>query len=1192
MNTVNIATTLRLENLREVTQTVTVNANSTVILLTIVAQDVVQEDGSIKEVMVPFVPTNSIFGDGSRVRIQYGKTWQVVKSLVLSDLPQEKVRKMVITGGRTGFVDYIAVRGVDSHILDMVKYGKKARPETVLETAKKRASALIVSQVLNPGTKGIGIWSPWASNHRLELDQVGYGIKASKKLWRLALEAAKREGVSVDAKTASLVFNMPWLMNDALLFVNRQPMHSGLCLQGLRLVVLDVPFAAPVVHPTLMKMMLGDEDGDPSAVFTGANKATMRSFINRVVSNIKGRKDVGAKKVYGIGYTEGNTLGKKGDKAVDVSLKNVTFDKGNLWSDFQGFKVKGIIGLLCTEIWKYAWAFARLLTESELVAFGKQSIEIDTLAWGEAGSAEGARLLKRIEDMKAWLHPVRFAPDSQFKSEFIAQLALELTYRVFELMFEHVFDARKGKALAYNPLDNLTSLSRTGRFDWSGMEAEGLWTAPLKLVASRIWTLKVSMEGKEYPSYDLKGVIAEHDPIYFNYVADRGNGGKKDQNGVVALMEIMIRKGMDPLVDSLYLKGGFIAKTVVPVPARMMEAAPQHTSYNMLEDAKPGPVFNTGPANIKQVHSYLAECGVEVKIGYDENGTYLECGNVRQVLPIKEISANIEGFGARLSEYKGHIIKTGTVTRACPPVLIHEALNPFATMQGKMVQTNRKDKFPGLDSKRFLVLNVYGVMAHIILGCAQEGHTQTQFVRKSCARIRAFINKCELVRNVTAEKVFADMLTVNLRKTGIGNDWVTQAEDLTAVALHEAGFSLYAVSKNDPMSKFVKIDSNLGVPRLVAAYDAFWALRTARRFDREALATLRQLREYSAPQMSKVTGPGFDGHQMADGRQMVTLAFFNSADNEGGHDPVDFTPSGMTKSATKDTHWVWMSLYEKDTFLENLDEVDRAEVIKFIRNIKASGFDIKKEEQIDDELFVTKYRVPVEWGKEDVSGITFKANFPGTKSQVKPTGRQLIASYTPIKSYNTLEKRMAATDKSRVILVDGIMPADTIVAKGAWSLIAEAAASRLEGGFVLETSDPEEIVTQVIPAISAKLEAEGKPGDGKMYIYRLGDDVIEPVMDGNKVLRAVVGEVPMYRIPFESDHSGAMTKYRRGGGIAKLGHIERGLVGELPTITQEIREEFAYAMNSVKQAVEAMPATNLDAMDFEAVDSLEAHYEA
>lgn len=1173
--------TLSLGDLRVVTASVRVATMGNVILLGVATQEVPVADGhggfTIKHNKVPVVPSNSIFGKGEYVRVQYGKCWFTVKSIDIEKCQLELVRQFDTTGGQVRFKDFYAVRGVDSHILNICRYGKNAVPATVAKTARIRATQFLDKNVINPGTDGVCVWTPWASTWNHDYDQIGLGVRAARKFWSLVLDACTREGVEVSEHVSKIVFEKPWLLNDSGIYVNRQPTHDSENLAILRIVVTNSPFAAPTVTPELMKAMAADEDGDACSKFTGRRAATCTHIIGQVMSNLANRLDVGPLTTFGIGYKSGNTSGVKGNKAIDVSLQNVTYTTGNLWNDFQGFKTKGIIGMLCTSVWQYSWAFSRLLSTDELVAFGTESISRDTVELVTASKADAKRLNRRIEKMNTMLKGIAI----NAKSERVAQLAGELTYRVFRDMFEHVFDARKGDVLAYDPLENLKALSSTGRFDWVGMEAAGLWTSPLKLVSTRIWQTAISMNGNEYPKYSLRQVIAQYDVEFYHFVADRSNGWKNDQQGVQALMTSFIETGLDGLVSSLYLQRGFIPRNVIDVPVKYNTPQEKGELYNLLEDARPGRKFNVGPSNMAEALSYLRQCGIEVEVTKDAQGTmFLSMGNIKQMLPSMKVIPNNMTISGTAPEYPGHVIHTGTTVRACPPVLVHTALNPFATMADKLEQKNRKDKFPGLDHSGFTLLNFYGVFAHTILGAAQEGLTPVQFVRRAVARITAFVNQLELVRNDAAESVFGDMVRVELRKSGISSDWFSLSEDYTAKALFEAGYSLYAVSKNNPMAKFVKVNKDLGVPSIVAAYDVFWPLRTARRYDREALAVSRQMRRFSSPSINTVKSThGLEG-VFAPHKQMVTMAFFNSPDNDGGHDPVDFTPSGMLKSASDDITWVWMSLEEKNRFFAQLEDEDLKKVYSLIRNLKASGREIVKDEQIDEELLVPKFCIPVEWGVEDMGGVTFKGNFAGTKSQVKPMGRQLIASYTPIKSYNTLDARLASTGKSQVILIDGVMPADTVVAKGAWSLIAQAAASRLNEGFVLDTHNPEEIVTRVIPSISQALEAEGKPSDGKMYIYRLGDDCIEPVTgpDG-KVLRAVVGEVPMYRIPFEADFSGGMTKFRRGQGLEKLGHIERVLINEVPVISPADRVEFALAMHDLKQALENLPTSTVEFED-------------
>ncbi len=116
---------------------------------------------------------------------------------------------------------------------------------------------------------------------------------------------------------------------------------------------------------------------------------------------------------------------------------------------------------------------------------------------------------------------------------------------------------------------------------------------------------------------------------------------------------------------------------------------------------------------------------------------------------------------------------------------------------------------------------------------------------------------------------------------------------------------------------------------------------------------------------------------------MVMMAFFNAPENEGGHDPVDFTPSGMEKAATKDIRWAWMSLAEKDAFFAKLDDDTTKLVYKLIHKLRASGRDIVKYEQIDEELQVPKYCIPVEWGTEDMSANGFKALCTKTGGQAR-----------------------------------------------------------------------------------------------------------------------------------------------------------------------------------------------------------------
>lgn len=240
-----------------------------------------------------------------------------------------------------------------------------------------------------------------------------------------------------------------------------------------------------------------------------------------------------------------------------------------------------------------------------------------------------------------------------------------------------------------------------------------------------------------------------------------------------------------------------------------------------------------------------------------------------------------------------------------------------------------------------------------------------------------------------------------------------------------------------------------------------------------------------------------------------------------------------------------------------------------------SGRSVIRKEPVDDEITITRYLVPVEFGEvaEDMEGKTFKGNAPGTKSQIKCMGVRLVASYTPIKSLKTLPARLAAKGKSQVVELHGVVPADTIVAKKAWSLIVEAAASRLDNGFHLDTTDKNEVVRRVIPAIREALVAEGKPSDGKMYIYRVTEEGIFPLTgpDG-KVLRAVVGTMPLYRTRFESGLGGTMTKFRKGG-LGKLGHIERVLIGEVPNITDAQREEMALIVHDLGNALKEVPQT-------------------
>ncbi len=1193
---VQFSSLIKLEELRTVTMPVRVNAAGSLILLK-VAKD---EEGN----KVPSAPENSIFGGGEYVKVKFGDTWVVVKSIILSDYRTELVSQIDLTSGNTRIHEYFAVSGVDNTIISVCKYGKNAKKGTVLSTLKKDATSFIVENVLNPGTDGIAIWTPWCSSVHHADDQIGWGMKSARKVWKLVKKAAKRQGLKIDEVLDEAVLRMPWLMNDALLFVNRQPVHDSECIQELRMVVTDSPFAAPSVTPDLMKAEGGDEDGDAPAVFTGRMKASVAGFLAKVMENFENRADCGPLKVYGMDYTTGTSEGSKGGKVVDVSLENVTYSKGNVWDDFLGFQVKGIVGLLATAIWQYAWGFARLLTTEELIGFAHDCIARDTASiLTEGDVVEVSRLKQKIAKTNSLLTSIRFSSTSN-KGERIARLALEITYRVFRDMFEHVFDARKGGELSYDPIDNLKALSRTGRFDWVGMEKAGIWVAPLKEVARRSWIMSTNAEGKESPKYSIREIIEKHDPIYFNFVSDRARGWKKDSEAALRLIDTFTKEGLDPIVKSLYLENGFIHNPIIEVSSKRVTPDEKGEIYNMLADARMGRVFKVGPSNMKEMIDFLDSYGIPITIESDERtkSMNLVYKGIKGFLPTIKVSQNVKGFDGKVSPYPGHLVKVGTTLRACPPMLIHDGVNPFMRTTDDIVYDGWGSKFPGVDAEKFQILPFHGILAHIILGIGFQELTPKEFVKKCTAEIRRFLQELEWVRNEASSKVFTDMVTFSMREANLSPDWCSLIKERVAVALYEAGFSLYAVSKNEPMSKFLYNDPDLGVPRAVAAYDVFWPLRTERRYDREALSTLRNLREFEVPSFSNVSST--HGLEMSNlkYRAMVTMAFFNTEANKHGVDPVDFTPSGIKKSVSCDITWAWKTLRDKEIFMSELDEKDTKEVNKLVKEQERLGLPVISEVRIDDDIMVEMHKLPVEWGREDMEGVTFKANFPGTKSMVKPMGRQLVASYAPIKTFNGFQSRLKATQeglegktfesfqeeveaaialsKSQVILIDGVMPADSIVSKGAWSLIAEAAASRISEGFVLETNDPQEIVDTVIPAISAKLEGEGKPGDGKMLIYYVTEDSIHPVMgpDG-KTLRAVVGDIPMYRIPFEGAFSGKMTKYRQGG-IEKLGHIERGLIGEGPEMTKAQREEFAVRMYNLSKAVEAYDEGTVEESSF------------
>lgn len=1173
----NIATSISLCDLRVVTQHVKVSSAGTVALLEVATQEtmVASPNGGfvVKEVKVPMVPSNSIFGNGEWVRIQFGKSWHTVKSVVLDMKNCELVQQFDNTGGTVRMKEFFAVRNIPAEVLAMARYGKMAMPNQVIKVASKRAADFVVNTLLTPGMQGINVWSPWASSWKLELDQVGYGVNAARTIWRRAVNVGRKMGIEISEHIENLVLNMPTLMNDANMFVLRQPAHSSDNLMPMRIVVTDSPLAAPQVTPELMKLMGGDEDGDGSDQFTAEETASLRSFINKVMANIACRRNCALLAVYGLDYRDGSTLVNYKGETVDVSLDSVTFDTPKLWNDFQGFKVKGVIGLLCTTIWQYAWAFCRLLTEDEIVQFAKDNMSREEAVMVLASDDVKHLHARSIAKLKKLVTQVTIA-SPKLKAERLARLGTELTYRVFRDMFEHVFDARKGGSLAYDPIVNLKALSSTGRFDWDGMEAEGIWTAPLRLVASRIWATAVTEDGREYFKYSLREVIAQYDPIYFHFVSDRGNGWKNGFSAVQNLLDNIITGGLTPMVQSLYLQGGFISKPVVAVPDTYLQSPELGDVYDLLSLAKMGRVFQTGPQNMGDVISFLKGVGVNVSFGRDDQGLFLQCGRARKFLPNFVIEANLSGFGDGIvTPYVGHIIKTDNTLRAAPPVLIHESVNPFASTGNTLQQKNFKSKFPGINPDKFVVLNIYGVIANIVLGAAQDSENEAQLAGKAAARIREYLNKCELIKNDVGQSVFGDMLTVELRKSGLSSEWYSLIEDYTALALYEAGFSLYAVSKNKPMAKFLAIDPALGVPRLVAAYDKFWMLRTARRYDREALSTARNLRHIANPIVSNITDnlgldDAFTGYC-----QNVTVAFFNNEANVGGHDPIDFTPAGMDIVRSDDVTWVWMSKLEKDEYMEGLDDATRQKAYSHIYGVINSGRSVTRKEQVDDDIIISRYLVPVEFGEDDMEGKSFKGNAPGTKSQIKCMGVRLVASYTPIKSLNTLPTRLEAKGKSQVVELHGVVPADTIVAKKAWSLIVEAAASRLDNGFHLDTTSKEEVITRVIPAIREALVAEGKPADGKMYIYRVTEEGIFPLTgpDG-KVLRAVVGTMPLYRTRFESGLGNTMSKFRKGG-LEKLGHIERVLIGEVPTITKEQREEMALIAHDLSNALKEVPQT-------------------